>query len=107
MGAMKTIIRTLTFCLAGLLPMWLSQISYAGDLEWSGLYRIEGQSFDNPLLDRSFAVRKEYANHILILRGNLLVKKQRIERSSVMNTGMLAVCIIRAAILCRLHELHR
>lgn len=50
----------------------ITSFAYAGDLEWSGLYRIEGQTFNNPLLDRSDATRKEYGVHTLILRPKIV-----------------------------------
>lgn len=49
-----------------------AEISFAGDIEWSGLYRIEGYSFNDLVLDTSLAKRKEYGVHNLILRPKIV-----------------------------------
>jgi len=50
----------------------VSSSVYAGDLEWSGLYRVEGYNFQDLLLDSSDAKRKEYGVHTLILRPKIV-----------------------------------
>lgn len=44
---------------------------YAGDLEWSGVYRIEGNIINKPELDDNGS-KKEYGNHHLILRPKIV-----------------------------------
>jgi hypothetical protein len=54
--------------------VFASQSSFAGDIEWSGEYRIEGVSIYNPMLDTSVpgGVSKSYAVHNLILRPKIV-----------------------------------
>ena len=47
-----------------------SMPAFAGDLEWSGLYRIEGQSIQNP--DFSSETNKDYGVHHLIMRPKIV-----------------------------------
>lgn len=44
----------------------------AGDLDWSGVYRIEGNIFDNPQAGTGDKKRKEYGIHHLILRPKIV-----------------------------------
>jgi len=46
--------------------------AFAGDLEWNGLYRIEGYSIDNPGLSSSDQRAKQYGLHHLILRPRIV-----------------------------------
>jgi hypothetical protein len=48
------------------------QFAVAGDLEWSGLYRIEGQSIENPGLNKNDKRSKQYGVHHLILRPKIV-----------------------------------
>ncbi len=46
--------------------------AHAGDLDWSGVYRIEGNIFDNPQVGIGDKKRKEYGIHHLILRPKIV-----------------------------------
>jgi hypothetical protein len=46
--------------------------AFAGDLEWSGAYRIEGNDFQNLLLKTGSKKSKSYGNHQLILRPKIV-----------------------------------
>lgn len=50
----------------------LGQVAFAGDLEWSGLYRFEANTINNPFLDRSLEKSKDYGVHTLILRPKIV-----------------------------------
>lgn len=45
---------------------------WAGDLEWSGLYRAEGYTIHNSMLDSGKSNRKEYGVHTLILNPKIV-----------------------------------
>lgn len=49
-----------------------SQSVFAGDLEWQGLYRIEGYSIQNPSLASGQSRSKDYGVHHLILRPRIV-----------------------------------
>ncbi len=51
------------------LPLAAAQ---AGDLDWSGVYRIEGNIFDNAQVGTGDKKRKEYGIHHLILRPKIV-----------------------------------
>jgi hypothetical protein len=46
--------------------------AFAGDLEWSGLYRIEGQSIQNPQFLSGSTKNKDYGVHHLIMRPKIV-----------------------------------
>ncbi|MCB0349963.1 MAG: hypothetical protein KDD38_02195 [Bdellovibrionales bacterium] len=52
--------------------IFMSPKLFAGDLEWSGLYRFEGTQLNYPSLDTGSGARKEYAIHNLILRPKIV-----------------------------------
>ena len=54
------------------LALLIASTSLAGDLEWSGIYRVEGQWLNQPTLDRDVGTRKEYGVHTLILRPKIV-----------------------------------
>ena len=57
-------------CTALFLILAFSSVSFAGDFQWSGLYRIEGYSIKNSSLDASNK-EKSYGLHHLILRPRI------------------------------------
>lgn len=59
----------LTSCL---LTVFISINSHAGDLEWSGNYRFEAQSIENPEMVSGNKKAKEYGVHHLILRPRIV-----------------------------------
>lgn len=70
MGSMKKYLLPLSMAVG--VVLLASQSLFAGDIEWSGLYRIEGFTFDNLVLDSALEKRKEYAAHTLILRPKIV-----------------------------------
>ncbi len=70
MGTMKTYLFPLAIAVG--VGFLVGQSSFAGDIEWSGLYRIEGVTFNNNVLDSALSKRKEYAVHDLILRPKIV-----------------------------------
>lgn len=55
-----------------ILFFFVSSFCFAGDLEWSGLYRIEGQSIQNPQLKSGSTKNKDYGVHHLIMRPKIV-----------------------------------
>ncbi len=65
-------IRMRTWVLALLTLVQGSTLAFAGDFEWSGLYRVEGNLINNPELKTGTKHSKEYGTHHLILRPRIV-----------------------------------
>ena len=50
----------------------VGSMAFAGDLEWSGAYRIEGNDFQNLALKTGTKKSKSYGVHQLILRPKIV-----------------------------------
>lgn len=50
----------------------LSAQAFVGDVEWTGFYRIEGNTINNPLLTKESTSRKEYGVHHLVLSPRIV-----------------------------------
>ncbi len=55
-----------------LLTILFTPLSYAGDLEWGGAYRIEANAIENPQAKAGNKKAKEYGVHHLILRPRIV-----------------------------------
>ena len=55
-----------------IITIFFSFVANAGDIEWSGLYRMEGTVINNAILDGTHKKTKEYGLHNLILRPRIV-----------------------------------